>query len=75
MSSPSRRSVDCTIDIRGLLDRHSVATSVRESVLVSARNGVAVIRFAESVTNLVVIEPIGQAAGAGHAKTRDGDVS
>ena len=67
--------MDCTIDIRGPPDGHSVASSVRESVLVPARSGVATIRFAESVTNLVVIEPIGQAAGAGHAKTRDGDVS
>jgi hypothetical protein len=41
------------------------------SVLVSARSGVATIRFTESVTNLAVSEPISRATQAGHAKTRD----
>ena len=63
--------MDCTIDTRGPLDGHSVANSVLVSVLVSALSGVATIRFAESVTNLVVIEPNSQTAGAGYAKTRD----
>ena len=67
--------MDCTIDTRGPLDGLSVASSVRESVSVSARSGVATIRFAESVTNLVVSEPNSQTAEASYAKTRDGEVS
>jgi hypothetical protein len=74
-SSPSRRSVDCTIGTRGPLDGLSVASSVHVSVLASARNGVAAVRIPESVTDLVVNESNSPAAGAGHAKTRAREVS
>jgi hypothetical protein len=45
------------------------------SVLVSARRRIAAIRLPESVTDLVASEPNSQATRAGHAKTRDGNVS